>query len=85
MTLLPVLVPFNLLCDAFELFVFPPTWQQVGQAELRWYSYRRRATRTIYANGWTMSYVYGVGQNVYWKNVEFFWILETIFDSLNVC
>ena len=37
--LLPCWSPFLLPCDAFELFVFPPTWQEEGQAELRWYSY----------------------------------------------
>ena len=61
--LLPCWSPFNLLRDASELFVFPPTWQEEGQAELHWYSY---LTQTVYANGWTLLFVNGVGHIVYW-------------------
>ena len=45
----------------------------------------RRVTRTFYANGWTVLFVNGVGQIVYWKNAAFFFGFFGKFDRSNVC
>ena len=72
-------------CDAFELFVFPPTWQEEGQAECVGTAIDVvRHEPPMQMDG--PCALYTAQDRIYIEKMRsfFYWILKK-FDSSNVC